>query len=57
MITVSRNLRAAVVCIWNEYDGDADALGVKISLETDIPTHYLKQLSTLFPHPFSFVVE
>jgi hypothetical protein len=50
VITVSRNLRAAVVCIWNEYDGGADALGIKISLETDIPTHYLKQLSTLFPH-------
>jgi hypothetical protein len=50
VITISRTFRAAVVCVWNEYDGAADALGIKISLETDIPTHYLEQVSTLFSH-------
>jgi hypothetical protein len=50
VITVSRTLRAAVVCIWGEYKGKADALGIKIDLDTDIPTHYLTQVSALFPH-------
>jgi hypothetical protein len=48
-ITISRNLRIAVVCVWNRYEGSAKAIEIKLSLDTDIPAHYLNQISILFP--------
>lgn len=48
VITISQSLRAAMVCIWRQYDGAKDPLEIRHSGSVDIPKHYLKQLSGLF---------
>jgi hypothetical protein len=50
VITISEALRIAVVCLWNRYSGDSDAIDLKLSLDTSIPRYYLNQISILFPY-------
>lgn len=50
MITISRTLKAAVICIWKRYKSTTDPLEIKHSLSVDIPQHYLKQLSNIFDY-------
>jgi hypothetical protein len=50
VITISRTLRIAVVCVWNRYEGSAKAIDIKLSLGTAIPRHYLDEISILFPY-------
>jgi hypothetical protein len=50
VITISQSLRAAMVCIWQRYDGARDPLEIRHSGSTDIPKHYLKQLSGIFDY-------
>ena len=52
VITISQSLKAAMVCIWRQYEGasDLDPLKIRHSGSTDIPEHYLKQLSGIFDY-------
>src|SRR6266481_246396 len=50
VITISRNLRIAVLSIWNRYQPTEQAIDIKLSLDTDIPSYYLNQISVLFPY-------
>ena len=50
LITVSPALKVAVVSIWRRYGPEENPLHIKHDLTSDIPDHYLKQLSVLFPH-------
>lgn len=49
-LTISRELRIAVLCTWQHYDPPFDALRIKLDLDTDIPMHYRKQLARLVPN-------
>jgi len=50
VITISQSLRAAMVCIWRQYEGTKNPLEIRHSGSADIPKHYLKQLSGLFDY-------
>src|SRR5947209_9966811 len=52
VITISQSLKAAMVCIWRQYEGasDLDPLKIRHSGSADIPKHYLKQLSGIFDY-------
>jgi|SRR5580704_771481 hypothetical protein len=50
VITISRTLKAAVLCIWKRYNSTTDPLEIKHSLSVDIPQHYLEQLSNVFDY-------
>ena len=50
LITVSQGLKVAVVSIWRRYGPEKNPLHIKHDLPSDIPRHYLEQLSMLFPH-------
>jgi hypothetical protein len=50
VITISQSLRAAMVCIWRRYDGASNPLEIRHSGASDIPEHYLKQLSGIFDY-------
>jgi hypothetical protein len=49
-ITISEKLRVAVLSVWNHYDDASDAVKLKRELSTDIPPHYKRKLSKLFPN-------
>ena len=50
VITISRSLKAAMVCIWHRYEGTRDPLEIRHSGTVDIPKHYLMQLSRIFDY-------
>jgi hypothetical protein len=50
VITISQNLRAAMVCIWRRYDQASNPLEIRHSGTVDIPGHYLKQLLGMFDY-------
>lgn len=50
VITVSEALKVAVLSVWRRYGPEKNPLHIKHDLTSDIPDHYLKQLSVLFPH-------
>ncbi len=52
VITISQTLKAAMVCIWRQYEGTSnpDPLKIRHSGSADIPKHYLKQLSGIFDY-------
>lgn len=50
VITLSRELQAAIVCVWNRMPNGSDPLRIKHSLPVDIPQSYLRQLSGIFDY-------
>ena len=50
ILTLSRSLQAGVLCTWRSHAGTEDALAIKHALAVDIPNHYLRQITGLFPY-------